>query len=1182
MLQFPFVTFSVRPIQARIALGLAVLAAGLTVAINSAYEPPPQGVFHTGATSGLVRDATKVGNIIYAVGTWTNSGAGGRFDGALWTFDGANPAVRTALPDISSNTQNLAAGDAITPDAAYIANQVRVTSNPPTAARVAFNPLTSTFTNLDLMPAATYASATYSGRQARTVSDNGSIVYGQASKWLGLFNPNSSKLFQGRAMRFDISGLTVTATEIYPQPVTITVPNDPTNYPTFQSVAARAASSDGAVVLGSTFSGAPVTDTRAFRYVHGTGVTNISLLPGGTWNAPVALSDNGNIVVAVGPSTQFPNREVFLADFTSGSEVITRLGSPNEAWGFGAGGITADGSVVAITSTTGCSPNVCRYGYFHNSNGWFQLTSAMAASGMDITDWERFQIQGISADGKMVWGSGLHNGAEEGYVAEFPADFLKNFDVVAAPPADPSIVGVWAPDAAGSPATSAPEGIIAFMRDGTYYTIADTGLERGVYTYDGSAMRATTLQDQAGDDGLSDLNGMAAPIGIVGDELRSPANCVFDSNNPDECFVAHRINNAAGTLQGGWVIGEPANADSSAVIVFTSSGRYLMAQDGDAAEDPSGADGVEIGTYEWNAVTGVITIPAPASVDTNGEWGLSDPIGAITATLSADELAMEAGDSAGSSTFTRIVNPQTVLPSITSPLTANGTATEPFSYTITATRGLTFAVQGAGWLSANPSTGVLSGTPPAPGIVPVTISATNTFGDIDSETLVLTIGTPLNPPGAFGRISPLNGASRRSASPTLMWGASTGASSYEYCIDTTNDSACSGWTSTGSVTSVALNGLNPSTPYYWHIRAHNGDGTTYANGSSTTFWSFTTASATAPPLLDLDGDDIGDVFAHDPSSGEWWRELSQAGGGFEEGQGNWDANWSVLPARFDADKRTDVFLFNTTTGAWARMLNNGTGFTTQATGGWWPGWQRHALDLNGDGITDFFLYDPATGVWFQCVSTPGGFNYTQGGWDPNWEIHPMRLNADAFGDLFLISRTTGRWFWVLGDGANGFTYPVSETWFPGWVIYPGDFNGDGLTDFLLHDPPTGIYFVAATGPSGFTYTQGGWSLGWTPWVADLNGDGTDDLFLHDPATGNWFQMISNGAGGFTNVGGETWSLGWTLHVSDFNGDGRADLLLYHPVTGVWYQARNLTPGVFTYSTGTWNPGLTALTGVIWR
>ena len=126
---------------------------------------------------------------------------------------------------------------------------------------------------------------------------------------------------------------------------------------------------------------------------------------------------------------------------------------------------------------------------------------------------------------------------------------------------------------------------------------------------------------------------------------------------------------------------------------------------------------------------------------------------------------------------------------------------------------------------------------------------------------------PVSTPGAFNKISPSNGATGQGASPTLTWGMSSGATRYDYCYDITNDNACSGWTSNGTSTSKALSGLSIGTTYYWHVRATNTAGTTYSNGSSTTFWSFT-SNTVSDPILNGDFE-AGTVDWVEYSSNSW-------------------------------------------------------------------------------------------------------------------------------------------------------------------------------------------------------------------------------------------------------------------------------------------------------------------------
>ncbi len=409
-------------------------------------------------------------------------------------------------------------------------------------------------------------------------------------------------------------------------------------------------------------------------------MTEIPKLTGGTWNASEAVSPDGNLVLVAGDSTSYPNGEVYV--YNASTCTTTPLGSPNRPWEpLNFGGMTADGAVAAVTfggPTRG-------FGYFRNSHGWFHLTSALGARGIDIKaqGWTEFTVMGISPDGTLVFGSGAHNDTTEGFVAEFPAGYLAAFDVPAVAPSDTSIVGAWhvSDTDSGSPA------IVVFMADGTYYIIqrsvqptetnAAVGLERGVYAWNAAtgAFLVTTMNDTNGDAGLSDNNGVLnATLFVSGDTISVAAG------GPS---VGTRIKAPSAmalkdTLVGGWVIGNPAAADSSTVVVFDADGKYYLAQHGPVAA--GGHDGVEEGTFTWDASSHILAATS-ITADTNGDWGLSDPIGAITMLPFIDGLVATAGDTTGLMTAYRIIDPNSVIPAITSPLTASGTFGTPFSYT---------------------------------------------------------------------------------------------------------------------------------------------------------------------------------------------------------------------------------------------------------------------------------------------------------------------------------------------------------------------------------------------------------------------------------------------------------------------------------------------------------------------
>lgn len=651
-----------------------------------------------GLTTSIVRDATKDGGTIYAVGGSNATSNPNSDSPVIWTFtpppvppDGVNPATLTQLPaDTLIGGGSIAAaainqGTSVIPTASFIASQARYSVSGPrsdngqlfTLPRVQAVRVERTATfptvNLNAAPFPTYVSAVPLGggltgvsvivpqASSAAISDDGAVLYGTAPQT----NPVTGLTFN-RAARFDFS---------YQSSDNLLIPllnaGDTTNGP-----AARGTSSDGSVMVGTSFGGP--AGANAFRYEHGDPgtVTAIPPLPGGTVNAAAAVSPDGDLTLVFGNSTfsVLPRNEMYLHH--APTEAVTRLGAPNTAWRTTGGGMSFDGSVVAATFAapqTTCAPpctppTPARYAYFRNSRGWFRLETALAAQGVFLPNlgWSDLQITGISRDGTLVFGQGMHNGFPEGFVAEFAPDYLKNFNVPTVSPTDTSIVGAWV--FPGQPGAS-PDAVVVFLADGTYFNIESggtepdsaDGFERGRYFWNPQtqAFTVATLVDTNGATGLSGANGLdGTTVAISGDEITvtfSETSGCADTPEDPCVYTGTRVAISPGSLAGAWYAGTPTLADNSNLIVLLDDGSYYFAQDGDSspAGDPNGIDGIEKGTWTWNAVTG--NFSTETTVDTNRAWGFNAQFplpgsqSALTIQLAPDQL--RASVTEGTQTF---------------------------------------------------------------------------------------------------------------------------------------------------------------------------------------------------------------------------------------------------------------------------------------------------------------------------------------------------------------------------------------------------------------------------------------------------------------------------------------------------------------------------------------------------
>ncbi|MHC1738937.1 MAG: T9SS type A sorting domain-containing protein [Ignavibacteriaceae bacterium] len=115
---------------------------------------------------------------------------------------------------------------------------------------------------------------------------------------------------------------------------------------------------------------------------------------------------------------------------------------------------------------------------------------------------------------------------------------------------------------------------------------------------------------------------------------------------------------------------------------------------------------------------------------------------------------------------------------------------------------------------------------------------------------VLTV-TATTPPPAPNLVSPINSATGQSTLPTLVWNASSGATSYRLIIATDTDFSNVVYNdSTITDTSKTLtNALENNRTYYWKVNAKNGSGTS----SYSTTWNFTTMAVISWANLQFPG-----------------------------------------------------------------------------------------------------------------------------------------------------------------------------------------------------------------------------------------------------------------------------------------------------------------------------------------
>ncbi|HUM49265.1 MAG TPA: FxLYD domain-containing protein [Anaerolineaceae bacterium] len=294
------------------------------------------------------------------------------------------------------------------------------------------------------------------------------------------------------------------------------------------------------------------------------------------------------------------------------------------------------------------------------------------------------------------------------------------------------------------------------------------------------------------------------------------------------------------------------------------------------------------------------------------------------------------------------------------------------------------------------------------------------------------------PPSEFNKNAPGSGTTEASLSPVLSWNISANATRYEYCYDTTNDGACGTWTSTGTNNYAGLRGLESATTYYWQVRSWNGTyGPTYANGSASAYWSFTTMIMTP-----------GAFNKHAPANGTIGATLSPV------------LSWNV-----SNDATRYEYCFDTT--------NDGN------CSSWISAGTNNYAGLRG--------LEPATMYYWQVRSWNGtyGPTYANGSASAYWSFTTMIMTPGAFNKHAPTNGTTGATLspvlsWNVSNNATKYEYCFDTTndgncssW-----ISAGTNNYAGLRGL---EPATTYYWQVRSwnGTYGPTYANGSANAYWS-------------------------------------------------------------------------------------------------------
>lgn len=324
--------------------------------------------------------------------------------------------------------------------------------------------------------------------------------------------------------------------------------------------------------------------------------------------------------------------------------------------------------------------------------------------------------------------------------------------------------------------------------------------------------------------------------------------------------------------------------------------------------------------------------------------------------------------------------------------------------------------------------------------------------------------------GAFGKTGPVNANTKQSVATVLTWGRAANATSYEFCVDTTNNYACdTGWVNVGANT-MAVPTVSAGVTYYWQVRGRGG--TALAESDGGVWWKFTTKSGSrfvcdvnydgrADLIWQRSTDGIaaafymagttaigGAIFPIDPAFGSAWKIV---------GVGDFNADMACDLLYQHTDGRLTAWMMDSTR-RWGVLALNPTAMTDLDTK------LRAVADINGDGYSDLIWQKESTGVvsvWvMNGTARADVITYApQQETDLGWKVIASGdMNQDGHPDLlWQHDQTRALNVWIMVGTVRQESRAIATVPDPGWVVQGvGDTNWDGRPEIFLRHPSTGL------------------------------------------------------------------------------------------------------------------------------